>query len=127
MKEFSLEESEYIALCDLMKIADMTSSGAEAKHLIADGKVKVDGAIELRKRCKIRRDQVVEFQGQAVKVASSSSEFTCPKLPAIPLLRGFSSILSRVSSVCSVEVFISLRFIVGVLLPLMTGPPLANP
>ena len=68
MKEFNLESSEYIPLCDLMKIMDLTGSGAEAKHLIAEGKVKVDGQVELRKRCKIRSGQVVEYQGSTIKV-----------------------------------------------------------
>lgn len=68
MKEFNLEGSEFIPLCDLLKIVDFTGSGAEAKHLIAEGKVKVDGSVELRKRCKIRSGQLVDFQGQQVKV-----------------------------------------------------------
>jgi ribosome-associated protein len=68
MKEFSLGNHEFIALCDLLKITDLASSGAEAKHLIADGKVTVDGVVELRKRCKIRPGQVVTFGGSSVKV-----------------------------------------------------------
>ncbi len=68
MKEFKLEGGDFIALCDLMKASDLTHSGGEAKHLIAEGKVKVDGAVELRKRCKIRQGQTVEFQGKLVKV-----------------------------------------------------------
>jgi ribosome-associated protein len=68
MVTFNLDGSEFIPLCDLMKIVDFTSSGAEAKHLIAEGKVKVDNEIELRKRCKIRSGQVVSFQGKEVKV-----------------------------------------------------------
>lgn len=68
MKEFNLDGSEFIPLCDLMKITDLTDSGAEAKHIIADGKVKVDGQIELRKRCKIRSGQIVEYKGQQVSV-----------------------------------------------------------
>lgn len=68
MKEFKLDNSEYIELCDLMKVMDMAESGAAAKHLIAEGKVKVDGQTELRKRCKIRSGQIVEFKGSSVKV-----------------------------------------------------------
>lgn len=68
MKEFHLDGSEFIPLCDLLKIVDFTGSGAEAKHLIADGLVKVDGEVELRKRCKIRSGQTVDFQGKIVKV-----------------------------------------------------------
>lgn len=68
MKEFTLDGSEFIPLCDLMKIVDFTGSGAEAKHIISEGKVKVDGQVELRKRCKIRSGQVVDYKGQLVKV-----------------------------------------------------------
>jgi ribosome-associated protein len=67
MKELKLE-GEFIPLCDLMKVTDLTASGGEAKHLIADGKVLVDGVVETRKRCKIRRDQVIEYNGQKVRV-----------------------------------------------------------
>lgn len=68
MKEFKLEGGEFIALCDLMKASHLTDSGGVAKHLIAEGQVKVDGAIELRKRCKIRQGQVIEYKGEQVKV-----------------------------------------------------------
>ncbi|MEV5408857.1 RNA-binding S4 domain-containing protein [Thermopolyspora sp. NPDC052614] len=51
--------SEYIPLCDLLKVCAITESGGEAKHLIADGEVLVDGVVELRKRRKIRAGQVV--------------------------------------------------------------------
>lgn len=68
MKEFKLEGGDFIALCDLMKASDLTDSGGVAKHLIAEGQVKVDGAVELRKRCKIRQGQTIEFQGKQVKV-----------------------------------------------------------
>lgn len=68
MKEFLLNDSEFIPLCDLMKVTDLVSSGAEAKHEIALGKVRVDGTVETRKRCKIRSGQKIEFQGKSVKV-----------------------------------------------------------
>ena len=68
MKEFNLEGAEFIPLCDLLKVMDFTSTGGEAKHVIAEGKVKVDGQVELRKRCKIRSGQVVEYEGKSLKV-----------------------------------------------------------
>lgn len=67
MKDFKLE-GEFIPLCDLMKVTDLTSTGGEAKHLIAEGKVQVDGVVETRKRCKIRKGQVVDFNGAKIKV-----------------------------------------------------------
>lgn len=69
MQEFKLREGdEFIALCDLMKAVNFTGSGGEAKHLIAEGLVKVDNVVETRKRCKIRTGQIVDFQGKQVKV-----------------------------------------------------------
>ena len=35
--------TEYIRLQDLMKLANMVSSGGEAKQLIQDGQVRVNG------------------------------------------------------------------------------------
>ena len=68
MQEFDLQGKEYIELNNLMKITGLCDSGGMAKMLIADGLVKVDGHVELRKRCKIRKGQVVEFEGQVVAV-----------------------------------------------------------
>ena len=68
MEIFELEDREYIELNNLLKITGLCESGGRAKVLIADGQVKVDGKTELRKRCKIRTGQVVEFEGQTVTV-----------------------------------------------------------
>ena len=68
MIEFELEGHAYIELNNLLKISGLCSSGGLAKALIADGLVKVDGQTELRKRCKIRPGQIVEFQGESIHV-----------------------------------------------------------
>jgi len=68
MIEFQLNDSDYIQLCDLLKAAGLSDSGGVAKLLISEGHVKVDGNVELRKRCKIRKNQTIEFEGQTVKV-----------------------------------------------------------
>jgi ribosome-associated protein len=68
MEEFALRNTEFIELNDLLKVTGLCSSGGEAKVLIAEGIVKVDGQVELRKRCKIRKGQTVEFQGQMIVV-----------------------------------------------------------
>ncbi|VAW97650.1 Uncharacterized protein YbcJ [hydrothermal vent metagenome] len=70
MHEFELEGHEYIELNNLLKVVGLVSSGGLAKTLIAEGMVKVDGSIELRKRCKIRDGQAVEFQGEVIKVVA---------------------------------------------------------
>ncbi len=56
--EFRLT-GEFIALNDLLKATAVSASGGAGKALVATGKVSVDGAVELRKTCKIRPGQVV--------------------------------------------------------------------
>lgn len=68
MQELQLVDEDFIPLCDLLKKMRLCSNGAEAKHVIAEGKVKVNGNVELRKRCKIVRGQTIDYNGQSVKV-----------------------------------------------------------
>ena len=68
MQTFNLEGSEFIELHNLLKITGLVGSGGMAKNLIADGQVLVDAQLELRKRCKIRAGQVIEFAGEQVQV-----------------------------------------------------------
>lgn len=68
MQEISLGDKPHIDLCDLLKVAGMADTGGAGKHIVASGAVKVDGAVELRKRAKIRSGQVVEYKGEKVKV-----------------------------------------------------------
>ena len=68
MEIFELEDHEFIELNNLLKVTGLCESGGLAKILIGDGQVKVNGKVELRKRCKIRTGQVVEFEGQKVTV-----------------------------------------------------------
>ncbi len=69
MAEFKLETGEYIELHRLLKTTGLCDSGGSAKMLIAQGCVLVDGQVELRRRCKIRRGQKVEFNSQAIVIA----------------------------------------------------------
>jgi ribosome-associated protein len=39
-----------------------------AKSVISEGLVRVDGAVELRKGCKIKTGQIVTYAGKTVKV-----------------------------------------------------------
>lgn len=66
--EFTLK-GEYIALCDLLKTTGVANSGGQGKMMVADGIVKVDGKIELRKTAKIRKGQVVECLAEKIEVS----------------------------------------------------------
>ena len=68
MDVFKLEGKPYIPLCDILKKVGLCQTGGHAKLVIADGLVKVDNEIELRKRCKIKEGQIIEFEGKRVKV-----------------------------------------------------------
>ena len=59
---------EYIELIKLLKAIGLCSSGAVAKIVTSEGRVKVDGIVELRKRRKIGKGQQVEFEGTIVLV-----------------------------------------------------------
>ena len=66
-KQFPLQ-GEYIELIQMLKATGLCSTGGMAKMVVEDGLVKVDGAVEMRKRCKIRQGQKVEFEGEVVEV-----------------------------------------------------------
>ena len=63
-----LENEEYIALCDLLKLAGLAESGGQAKSVIAEGLVLRNGAVETRKTAKIRGGEVIEFDGAVLEV-----------------------------------------------------------
>jgi ribosome-associated protein len=69
-REFQLN-AEYVRLCDLLKLAGVAESGAQAKHMVAEGLVTVDGAPESRKTAKIRAGQAVECRGVRVTVTGA--------------------------------------------------------
>ena len=64
--------SEYIELCNLLKAVGIADSGGQGKMMVADGLVKVDGKIDLRKTAKIRANQLVEIGTQAIQVTQGT-------------------------------------------------------
>ena len=66
--EFELE-GEHVELNQLLKLCGLADSGGAGKALVASGAVRVDGAVELRKTCKIRAGQVGEVAGARIRVA----------------------------------------------------------
>lgn len=58
----------YINLTQLLKALNLVSSGAEAKEVIDEGLVKVDGVVESRYRRKLYDGMVVEFEGEDILV-----------------------------------------------------------
>ena len=61
--------TEYIKLQDLLKLADLVSTGGEAKVLIAVGEAAVNGEVCLQRGKKIRPGDVVSFRGTDLTAA----------------------------------------------------------
>jgi ribosome-associated protein len=64
-------ESEFVELNQLLKLAGLCDSGGAGKMLVASGAVTVDGAVELRKTCKIRAGQQVQSGGARIEVVAA--------------------------------------------------------
>lgn len=56
--------TEYIKLQDLLKLADLVSSGGEAKERIQAGEVAVNGEICTQRGKKMRPGDVARIDGQ---------------------------------------------------------------
>lgn len=61
---------EYIKLGQALKLAGLVSSGIEAKVLIQDSLVKVNGEIEVRRGRKLYPLDIFELEENQVKVTS---------------------------------------------------------
>ena len=70
--EFELR-GEFIPLDALLKATGLAPSGGFAKGMVSDGKVQVDGQMELRKTCKVRAGQVVSVAAVRVRVLATPS------------------------------------------------------
>tara|TARA_B110000285_G_C15005949_1_gene553868 strand:+ start:915 stop:1124 length:210 start_codon:yes stop_codon:yes gene_type:complete len=68
MMEFKLENGEYIELNKLLKTMSLIESGGMAKQIILDELVLVNNEVETRIRKKLRVGDVVEFDGNKVKI-----------------------------------------------------------
>lgn len=61
-------DQQPIELCKLLKIADLVTGGGEAKVVISEGYVFLNGEVEYQKRKKIYHNDVVEFNGEVIQV-----------------------------------------------------------
>lgn len=61
-------ETEHIKLDSFLKGVNAVSSGGEAKLIIADGLVRVNGEVELRRGRKLRPGDRVEAAGESFLV-----------------------------------------------------------
>lgn len=61
-------KDEFIKLGQALKLAGLVDSGVEAKIVIQDGQVKVNGQVEIQRGKKLHDGDVFEYNGAEVKV-----------------------------------------------------------
>ncbi len=59
---------EYIKLGQALKAAGLVDSGAEAKEVIVEGSVKVNGETDTRRGRKLYAGDIITFNGVEVKI-----------------------------------------------------------
>jgi len=67
MREVVLEKTP-VELFKILKFEGLAASGGEAKSLIADGQVTVNGRVETRKRKQIVPGDVIEVGGEQLRM-----------------------------------------------------------
>ena len=64
-------DRDHVELNQLLKLVGICDSGGAGKMLVASGAVRVDGAVETRKTCKIRAGQMVQVADYQIRVVAS--------------------------------------------------------
>lgn len=67
MIEIKLRE-EFIKLGQALKVANLVSDGVEAKFVILDGLVKVNGETDTRRGRKLYDGDTVTYDGEMIKI-----------------------------------------------------------
>ncbi len=67
MKEIKLRD-EYIKLGQAIKAAGLVESGVDAKFVIQDGLVKVNGQVDTQRGKKLYEGDFVEFENSQIKI-----------------------------------------------------------
>lgn len=75
--------SQPIELCKLLKVANMVSGGGEAKIVISEGYVYLNGEVEFQKRKKVYDNDIIEFNGEIIQVTCSKTKSTADKTKSV--------------------------------------------
>lgn len=62
------EEDEFIKLGQALKKAGLVGSGVEAKIVIQDGEVTLNGEVEVQRGKKLYDGDVVSYNGETLKI-----------------------------------------------------------
>jgi ribosome-associated protein len=60
--------SEIIKLDSFLKWAGAVSLGSEAKMLIQNGEVKLNGTVEIQRGKKLRKNDIIELNGESYRI-----------------------------------------------------------
>ena len=55
-------------MIQLLKATGLVDTGGEAQIVVTEGEVKYNGEVDYRKRLKVRKDDIVEFRGNKIKI-----------------------------------------------------------
>ena len=61
-------KDDFIKLGQALKLAGLVDSGVDAKFVIQDGLVKVNGQVELQRGKKLYDGDIVSFDGTDIKI-----------------------------------------------------------
>ena len=67
MIEFKVT-GDYIPMIQLLKAANLVQTGGEAQIVVTEGLVKYNGAVDYRKRLKVKKGDVVEYDNKKIVV-----------------------------------------------------------
>lgn len=70
---------EPIELCKLLKIANLVGGGGEAKMVITEGYVYLNGEVEYQKRKKVYFEDIVQFNDEAIMPILSDEPKPAPE------------------------------------------------
>lgn len=67
MQEFEIKD-EYIELMKLLKAAGICDTGGQAKLLIDNDLIQINGKAETRRRFKVKKGMIVSYQDISINV-----------------------------------------------------------
>lgn len=65
--KFNLD-TEYIHLIQLLKATAVVPTGGIAKMVVEDGLVKYNGEVDFRKRLKVKKGDVIQYENYIIEV-----------------------------------------------------------
>lgn len=66
--------TEYIKLDSLLKLAALVGTGGEAKYVIAEGMITVNGEVCTQRGKKLRAGDRVEFAGNEIEIGDEPTD-----------------------------------------------------